>query len=101
MFPKLSIDSQGQTFVEFGLVLVVLPLFKFMIIEAGRLFQANVIVHNAVQTTRRHAMTGQFDTACVFESPACLDVPLTSIRGEARRPHTIAPSVHLASIGHL
>lgn len=85
MLPKLSSNSKGQALVEFALILVVLLLFIFIIIESGRLFQGNLTVQNAARAAGRYAMTGQFDTACLFESPPCLDARLTSIKREARR----------------
>ncbi|HSG16221.1 MAG TPA: DUF11 domain-containing protein, partial [Anaerolineae bacterium] len=85
MFPKFSSDSKGQALVEFALILVVLLLFIFIIIEAGRLFQGNLTVQNAARAAGRYAMTGQFETDCLFEFPACLDARVTSIKRESRR----------------
>ncbi|MGD8807909.1 MAG: DUF11 domain-containing protein, partial [Chloroflexota bacterium] len=85
MLPKFSTNSKGQALVEFALILVVLLLFIFIIIESGRLFQGYLTVQNAARAAGRYAMTGQFDTACLFEAPPCLDARLTSIKREARR----------------
>jgi uncharacterized repeat protein (TIGR01451 family) len=76
--------TPGQAMVEFALLLVVLLLFIFVIIEAGRMLQSWLTVQNAARAGGRYAITGQFDPSCLSDTPACADPRVESIRDEAR-----------------
>ncbi len=75
--------ANGQALVEFALILIVLLLMIFIIIEAGRLFQGWLTVQNSARAAGRFALTGQFETDCLHEFPACLDPRVYSIKEEA------------------
>jgi uncharacterized repeat protein (TIGR01451 family) len=72
--------SSGQALVEFALILVVLLLFIFIIVEAGRLFQGWLTVQNAARAGGRYAITGLYDPACLSDTPACVDPRVFSIK---------------------
>ncbi|MGH2537727.1 MAG: TadE/TadG family type IV pilus assembly protein [Candidatus Promineifilaceae bacterium] len=76
---------RGQALVEFSLTLVVLLLFIFIVIEAGRFLQAWLTVQNSARAGLRYAITGQFEDDCLFVFPPCLDPRVRSIEDEARR----------------
>ncbi|MFN2222124.1 MAG: TadE/TadG family type IV pilus assembly protein, partial [Candidatus Promineifilaceae bacterium] len=59
-------NSKGQALVEFALVITLLLLIIFVIIEAGRLFQAWVTVQNAARSAGRYAITGQYENSGNF-----------------------------------
>lgn len=60
--------EQGQTLVEFSLVIIVLLLLAFVIIESGRILWAWNTVQNAARDGARYGSTGQFDPAFQFEN---------------------------------
>ena len=85
MIPRKRGADKGQALVEFALILIVVLLFIFIIIEAGRLFQSWLTLQNAARSAGRYAMTGQFETDCLFVFPPCLDPRVQSIKDEGRR----------------
>src|SRR5690606_2094740 len=52
----------------------------FVLIEAARLFQANLTVQKAAREAGRYAITGQFDTDCLVDSPPCADPRVVSVQ---------------------
>ena len=79
------LKAKGQALVEFALILIVLLLIIFVIIEAGHLLQGWLTVQNSARAAGRLALTGQFETDCLFEFPPCLDPRVHTIKEEARR----------------
>jgi uncharacterized repeat protein (TIGR01451 family) len=78
VFPRFSDSSRGQALVEFALVIGVLLLLIFVIIDAGRLFQAWVTVQNSARSAGRYAITGEYDRTGSFATPECpVGVPVT------------------------
>jgi uncharacterized repeat protein (TIGR01451 family) len=71
--------SSGQALVEFALILVVLLLFIFIIVEAGRLFQGWLTVQNAARAGGRYAITGSYEVDCLSEVPPCINARVDSI----------------------
>ena len=51
-------NNRGQAMVEFAMILLVLLFIIFVLIEAARLFQANLTVQKAAREARRYAITG-------------------------------------------
>ena len=71
--------------VEFALILSVLLFFVFIIIESGRMFQGWLTVQNSARSAGRYALTGDYETECLYDFPACLDPRVSSIKDESRR----------------
>lgn len=71
MLHQKNRSSSGQALVEFALIIGILLLFIFIIIEAGRAFQAWQTVQNAAREAGRYAITGQYDPECVLITPLC------------------------------
>lgn len=73
-------QTRGQALVEFALIIGVLLLIIFVVIESAHLLQANLTVQNAARAAGRYAITGQFETDCLLDSPPCDDPRVASIK---------------------
>lgn len=73
-------NNRGQAMVEFAMILLVLLFIIFVLIEAARLFQANLTVQKAAREAGRYAITGQFETDCLVENPPCADPRIVSVQ---------------------
>lgn len=85
MKTRVDRSHSGQALVEFALVILVLMFIIFVLIEATRLFQANLTVQNAARAAGRYAITGQFETDCLLETPPCGDPRVESVRRVAEQ----------------
>lgn len=85
MKTRVTRNHQGQALVEFALVILVLMFIIFVLIEASRLFQANLTVQKAAREAGRYAITGQFETDCLLETPPCGDPRVESVRRVAEK----------------
>jgi uncharacterized repeat protein (TIGR01451 family) len=85
MKSRVTRNHQGQALVEFALVILVLMFIIFVLIEASRLFQANLTVQKAAREAGRYAITGQFETDCLLETPPCGDPRVESVRRVAEK----------------
>ncbi|HET6442981.1 MAG TPA: TadE/TadG family type IV pilus assembly protein [candidate division Zixibacteria bacterium] len=85
MIKGIQVKKRGQATVEFALILGVLLFFIFTIIEAGRLFQGWLTVQNSARAAGRYALTGNSETDCLYNFPACLDPRVFYIKDESRR----------------
>lgn len=77
-------EREGQALIEFALIIGVLFLIIFIVIESGHLLHANLTVQSAAREAGRYAITGQFDTDCLTESPPCADPRVHSVKALAR-----------------
>lgn len=73
-------SDRGQAMVEFAMILLLLLFIIFVLIEAARLFQANLTVQRAAREAGRYAITGQFETDCLLEDPPCADPQVISVQ---------------------
>ncbi|MFN2187615.1 MAG: TadE/TadG family type IV pilus assembly protein, partial [Candidatus Promineifilaceae bacterium] len=85
MIERIRHRSNGQATVEFALIAGILLVFVFTIIESGRMFQGWLTVQNSARAAGRYALTGSYDTECLYEFPACLDPRVDSIKDESKR----------------